>query len=41
MIFQNQHSETILSEILPQVKEKTPLRKILEKKLEKRKSHYN
>ncbi len=41
MIFQSQHSDSILDTVVVQVKEGTPLRKILEKKLEKRKSHYN
>jgi hypothetical protein len=40
MIFQSQHSEIILSEILPKIKEDTPLRKILEEKLQEKKSHY-
>jgi len=40
MIFQSQHSESILYEVVLQVKEDTPLRKILEEKLQEKKSHY-
>lgn len=37
MIFQSQYGESILHEVALQVKEDTPLRKILEKKLEEKK----
>lgn len=37
MIFQSQHSDSILDTVVVQVKDGTPLRKILEKKLEKKK----
>ncbi|MCC6520788.1 hypothetical protein IT403_02285 [Candidatus Nomurabacteria bacterium] len=37
MIFQSQYSDSILNTVVAQVKEGTPLRKILEKKLEEKK----